>query len=234
MNKFAGLSWDWVGAKTLFMCFYRVIPYGWEKHINKIPPQSPGTIPWNVCLRGFFLYVFFSSWEKPAKPNHFVGIVPGLGWGSKSCSCVLVFDPFSCGEEEQTHKQNGQKSQGQFPDISCAYVLFSGAFCSPSWPPPLGVLWTFLSCQCVIGWQPRKASNIESAQTREKQEPCAVALSLSLSLASLGPCECGSFFALVPLSCRELCSGEIKSKVPDIIECLIFLRACSVTLSVDS
>ena len=28
INKFAGLSRDWVGAKNLFMCFFRVIPYG--------------------------------------------------------------------------------------------------------------------------------------------------------------------------------------------------------------
>ena len=28
INKFAGLSQDWGGAKNLFMCFFRVIPYG--------------------------------------------------------------------------------------------------------------------------------------------------------------------------------------------------------------
>ena len=45
INKFAGLSRDWVGAKILFMCFFRVIPYGGEKRINKVPPEYPGTIP---------------------------------------------------------------------------------------------------------------------------------------------------------------------------------------------
>ena len=54
INKFAGLSRDWVGAKNLFMCFFRVIPYGGEKHINKIPPKIPGQ------SRENFVYVFFS------------------------------------------------------------------------------------------------------------------------------------------------------------------------------
>ena len=27
----------------------------WEKHINKIPPKNPGTIPWNFCLSVFSL-----------------------------------------------------------------------------------------------------------------------------------------------------------------------------------
>ena len=54
INKFAGLSRDWGGAKKLFMCFFRVIPYGGEKHINKIPPKIPGQ------SREKFVYVFFS------------------------------------------------------------------------------------------------------------------------------------------------------------------------------
>ena len=44
INKFAGLSRDWVGAKILFRCFFGVIPYKGEK-INKVTPQNPGTIP---------------------------------------------------------------------------------------------------------------------------------------------------------------------------------------------
>ena len=37
------------------MCFFvRVIPYGGEKHINKIPPKIPGQ------SRENFVYVFFS------------------------------------------------------------------------------------------------------------------------------------------------------------------------------
>ena len=30
INKFAGLFWDWVGARFLLMCFFGVIPYGGE------------------------------------------------------------------------------------------------------------------------------------------------------------------------------------------------------------
>ena len=45
INKFAGLSRDWVGAKNLFMCFFRVIPYGGEKTHKQNSPKNPGTIP---------------------------------------------------------------------------------------------------------------------------------------------------------------------------------------------
>ena len=57
INKFVGLSRDWVGAKNLFMCFFvRVIPSGGDKtHINIIPPQIPGQ------SREYCVYVFFSS-----------------------------------------------------------------------------------------------------------------------------------------------------------------------------
>ena len=66
INNFAGLSRDWVGAKKLFMCFFRVIPYGGEKHINKIPPKIPG------LSRENFVYVFFSLcvFSLPIKQDH--------------------------------------------------------------------------------------------------------------------------------------------------------------------
>ena len=35
--------------------FGSFFPYGGEKHINKIPPKNPGTIPWKFCLRVFSL-----------------------------------------------------------------------------------------------------------------------------------------------------------------------------------
>ena len=44
INKFAGLSRVWVGAKNLFMCFFRVIPYGGKTH-KQNSPKNPGTIP---------------------------------------------------------------------------------------------------------------------------------------------------------------------------------------------
>ena len=59
VNKFAGLFRDWFGARNLFMCFFRVIPYGGEKHINKIPPKIPGKSR-EKFVTCFFLYVFFS------------------------------------------------------------------------------------------------------------------------------------------------------------------------------
>ena len=45
INECAGLSRDWVGVKKLFMCFFGSFLMGEKKHINKIPPQNPGTIP---------------------------------------------------------------------------------------------------------------------------------------------------------------------------------------------
>ena len=54
INKFAGLSGDWVGVKNLFMCFCGFIPYG-EKTKHK---TNPGTIRRRLCLRVFFLCCF--------------------------------------------------------------------------------------------------------------------------------------------------------------------------------
>ena len=45
INKFAGLSWVWVGGKILLMCFFWVIPYGGEKTHKHNPPKNPGTVP---------------------------------------------------------------------------------------------------------------------------------------------------------------------------------------------
>ena len=41
------------------MCFFRVIPYGGEKHINKIPPKISGQSREKFVYVLFFLYVFF-------------------------------------------------------------------------------------------------------------------------------------------------------------------------------
>ena len=60
INKFAGLSRDWVGAKNLFMCFFGSFLMGEKKHINKIPPKSRDN-PVKFCLRVFFFMCFFFS-----------------------------------------------------------------------------------------------------------------------------------------------------------------------------
>ena len=54
INKFAGLSRDWVGAKNVFMCFFRAISYGGEKTHKQNSPKIPGQ------SRGNFVYVFCS------------------------------------------------------------------------------------------------------------------------------------------------------------------------------
>ena len=59
INKFAGLSRDWVGAKKLFMCFFGSFLMGEKKHINKIPPKSRDN-PVKILFMCFFLYVCFS------------------------------------------------------------------------------------------------------------------------------------------------------------------------------
>ena len=65
INKFAGLSPDWVGAKKLFMCFFFFFfgsfLMGEEKHINKIPPKIPGQSHENFVYVFCSLCVFFRS-----------------------------------------------------------------------------------------------------------------------------------------------------------------------------
>ena len=59
-KQICGIVPGLVGAENLFMCvfFFRVIPDGGEKHINKIPPKIPGPSGENFVYV-FFLYVFF-------------------------------------------------------------------------------------------------------------------------------------------------------------------------------
>ena len=53
-NKCMGLSWDWVGGKSLFMCFFFFMSFlmGEKTHINKIPPKIPGPVK-ILCIRSF-------------------------------------------------------------------------------------------------------------------------------------------------------------------------------------
>ena len=87
INKFAGLSRDWVGPKNLFMCFFLVIPHGGEKHINKIPPKIPGQ------SREKFIYVFFSLCVFFA-PNQNGRKMAGEMAGQPKFGDVLPFRPF--------------------------------------------------------------------------------------------------------------------------------------------
>ena len=59
INKVVGLSWDWVGGKNFFMCFFGVISYGGEKTHKQNPHQIPGQSPEDFTC--FFLYVFLSK-----------------------------------------------------------------------------------------------------------------------------------------------------------------------------
>ena len=49
-NIFAGLSRDWVGGKTLFVCFWGHSLWGRKNHINKIPPKIPILSVYVLCL----------------------------------------------------------------------------------------------------------------------------------------------------------------------------------------
>ena len=65
INKFAGLSRDWAGAKILFMCvcvcvFFSGHSLWGRKRISKVPPKNPGQSRENFVY-GFSLYVFFRS-----------------------------------------------------------------------------------------------------------------------------------------------------------------------------
>ena len=60
INKFAGLSRDWVGAKKLFICFLFSghSLWGRKNTLTKFPPKSWDN-PVNSLFTCFFLYVFF-------------------------------------------------------------------------------------------------------------------------------------------------------------------------------
>ena len=81
INKFAGLSQDWVGAKFFLMCFFfRVIPYGGEK----TPPKSRDN-PVNILFTCFFVYVFFRSlFNRSGRKRAFS--FPGATWGRFRCT----------------------------------------------------------------------------------------------------------------------------------------------------
>ena len=65
INKFAGLSRDWVGAKNLFyVFFFRVIPYGREKTHKQNSPQKSRDNPVKILFTCFFsLCVFFAPYS---------------------------------------------------------------------------------------------------------------------------------------------------------------------------
>ena len=55
INKFAGLSQDWVGAKNLFMCFIRSFLVGEKKtHKQTPPPQKSRDNPGKCLFMCFF------------------------------------------------------------------------------------------------------------------------------------------------------------------------------------
>ena len=69
INKLPELSRVWVGGKYCFMCFFRVIPYGGEKHLNKNPKISR-----EICRKDTQDGNFSVFW------GYFYGIF-GLFWG---------------------------------------------------------------------------------------------------------------------------------------------------------
>ena len=60
INKFAGLSRDWVGAKFLFMCFLDYSLWGRKTHKQSPNPKSRDS-PVQILFTCFVLYVFFRS-----------------------------------------------------------------------------------------------------------------------------------------------------------------------------
>ena len=125
INKFVGLSRDWVGAKKLFMCFFRVIPYGGGKTHKQNSPKNPGTIPWKFCLRVLFFMCFFRSLD--------------------SMWIVLVF----LRKHTRIHK-NGRNSWELFV-LALSLVWFAGA--TPE--KGFACFEAILSCKgpCLYWWQ---------------------------------------------------------------------------------
>ena len=79
-RQIAGLSWDWVGAKKLFMCFLGVHSlWGRKKHINKITQKfrdNAGNICWCII---FFVFSLRLKSEKSRCPQN---LCPE-NWGSQ-------------------------------------------------------------------------------------------------------------------------------------------------------
>ena len=89
INKFAGLSRDWVGAKILFTCLFFHILWGRKTHKQSLP-QNPGTIPWKFCLRVFFFMIFFS---RSRSQRNFRIVVRFHVWNLQlSCSLAAWLD----------------------------------------------------------------------------------------------------------------------------------------------
>ena len=82
--------------------FFVFIPYGGEKHINKIPPKIPGQSRVNFVYVFFFLYVFFfslpsnrgyqPSWSVPPKLCFSYHFVDGR-WINMSWSNLRIILP---------------------------------------------------------------------------------------------------------------------------------------------
>ena len=83
------------GCQNFVYVFFRVIPYGGEKHINKIPPKIPGQ------SREKFVYVFYSLCVFFSLPKGFrsggeddetslIDAATGIGrWGATSIGSGL-------------------------------------------------------------------------------------------------------------------------------------------------
>ena len=59
INKFLGLSWEWVGGKRLFMCFFSGHSLWGRKSTKTKSPPNCGIIPWNFCSCVFSFTCFF-------------------------------------------------------------------------------------------------------------------------------------------------------------------------------
>ena len=101
INKWAGLSWDWVGGKDLFICFFGSFLMGEKKHINKIPPKSQDN-PVKHLFTCFFFMCFFAFQKGVLSKRVALADVPlfrnflqkrsfsvGLPWQKKAT--ILIF-----------------------------------------------------------------------------------------------------------------------------------------------
>ena len=128
INKFAGLSRDWVGGKNVLCVFFRVIPHGERKRINKIPPKSRDNYAKNLFT--CFFYVFFCSlrtvstcWSNPGGISLKVWwvlqawvltlLLLALQEARRTPGAVLQFIPATV--NEQVDSRSNQTSASQLP-----------------------------------------------------------------------------------------------------------------------
>ena len=129
------------------MCFFRVMPYGGEKHINKIPPKSRGQSREHFVYVFFFFFFFFSLpratsktvlGQRPTEVTFWVTLIPSLCLST--VRSTSTFESMPCGGEARMslHRQKTRAPQAWSRMLKCCF-------------PPHGTF-RLRTNSCVVDW----------------------------------------------------------------------------------